>query len=184
MANDKLVDSTQLDADLTSVANAIRTKGGTSADLDFPADFVSAIAAIPSGGGNVQYATGSYTPTQDYTTEDNVKITDTDTIGFTPKLFLFFVDKVADVSGVSGAMLETLYHNNGSSNHYRTTVRYSNTSNTRQAHTVGTSWTTQTSFYLYLHDGNIYYRIYYSSSTGTKSILKANVKYDWIAFAW
>ena len=51
MAVDKLVDSTQLDADLTSVANAIRTKGGTSASLAFPADFVSAIAAIPSGGG-------------------------------------------------------------------------------------------------------------------------------------
>lgn len=39
-------------ADLTSVANAIRTKGGTSAQLAFPADFVSAIAAIPSGGGD------------------------------------------------------------------------------------------------------------------------------------
>lgn len=51
MAVDKLVDSTQLDADLTSVANAIRTKGGTSASLAFPADFVSAIADIPSGGG-------------------------------------------------------------------------------------------------------------------------------------
>lgn len=50
MAVDKLVDSTQLDSDLTSVANAIRTKGGTSASLAFPADFVSAIAAIPSGG--------------------------------------------------------------------------------------------------------------------------------------
>lgn len=51
MAVDKLVDSSQLDSDLTSVANAIRTKGGTSASLAFPADFVSAIAAIPSGGG-------------------------------------------------------------------------------------------------------------------------------------
>lgn len=49
MAVDKLVDSTQLDSDLTSVANAIRTKGGTSAQLAFPADFVSAIAAIPTG---------------------------------------------------------------------------------------------------------------------------------------
>ena len=49
MSVDKLVDSTQLDADLTSVANAIRTKGGTSAQLAFPADFVSAIGAIPSG---------------------------------------------------------------------------------------------------------------------------------------
>ena len=51
MSADKLVDSTQLNSDLTSVANAIRTKGGTSASLDFPADFVTAIGAIPSGGG-------------------------------------------------------------------------------------------------------------------------------------
>lgn len=51
MAVDKLVDSTQLDADLTSVANAIRTKGGTSAQLAFPADFVQAIEDIETGGG-------------------------------------------------------------------------------------------------------------------------------------
>lgn len=61
MAVDKLVDSTQLDTDLTSVANAIRTKGGTSASLAFPADFILAIGAIPTGGGGVQ--SGSYTPT-------------------------------------------------------------------------------------------------------------------------
>ena len=54
MAVDKLVDSTQLDTDLTSVANAIRTKGGTSAQLAFPAGFVSAIDAIPTGGGDPQ----------------------------------------------------------------------------------------------------------------------------------
>ena len=53
MAVDKLVDSAQLNADLTSVANAIRTKGGTSAQLAFPAGFVSAIGDISGdGGGN------------------------------------------------------------------------------------------------------------------------------------
>ncbi len=51
MALDKLVDSAQLDSDLTSVANAIRTKGGTSASLAFPSEFVSAIEAIETGGG-------------------------------------------------------------------------------------------------------------------------------------
>lgn len=62
MSVDKLVDSTQLDADLTSVANAIRTKGGTSASLAFPADFVSAIAAIPTGGGSgITVISGSIT---------------------------------------------------------------------------------------------------------------------------
>lgn len=56
MSVDKLVDSTQLDADLTSVANAIRAKSGGSSQLAFPAGFVSEIQAIPSGGG------GDYDP--------------------------------------------------------------------------------------------------------------------------
>lgn len=38
------------DASLTSVADAIRTKGGTSANLYFPDGFVDAIDAIPTGG--------------------------------------------------------------------------------------------------------------------------------------
>ena len=49
MAVDKLVDSTVLDANLTAVANAIRTKGGTSAQLAFPAGFVQAIGDIETG---------------------------------------------------------------------------------------------------------------------------------------
>ena len=60
MAVDKLVDSTQLDADLTSVANAIRTKGGTSASLAFPAGFVSAIDVIPTGGGGVTISSTTF----------------------------------------------------------------------------------------------------------------------------
>lgn len=39
------------DQELKSIADAIRAKGGTSAPLAFPAEFVSAIGAIPSGGG-------------------------------------------------------------------------------------------------------------------------------------
>ena len=40
--------------DLTNIANAIRTKGGTSASLAYPSGFVSAINAIPAGGGSNQ----------------------------------------------------------------------------------------------------------------------------------
>lgn len=54
MAVDKLVDSTQLDADLASVADAIRAKGGTSAQLAFPSEFVSAIGDISTGGGGLE----------------------------------------------------------------------------------------------------------------------------------
>ena len=44
------------DSDLTSVANAIRTKGGTTASLVYPTGYVNAINAISGGGG------GSVTP--------------------------------------------------------------------------------------------------------------------------
>lgn len=52
MSVDKLVDSAQLESDLTSVADAIRTKTGGTADLAFPADFVSEIGSISGGGGD------------------------------------------------------------------------------------------------------------------------------------
>jgi len=69
MAVDKLVDSSQLDSDLTSVANAIRTKGGTSASLAFPSAFISAINDIQTGGGiptlgNYHVCMGQFTPSQ------------------------------------------------------------------------------------------------------------------------
>lgn len=49
MAIDAFVDSTQLNSDLTSIANAIRTKGElpSSQKLSFPAGFISAISSIP-----------------------------------------------------------------------------------------------------------------------------------------
>ena len=79
MALDKLVDSSQLDTDLTSVANAIRTKGGTSAQLAFPAGFVSAIGAIPTGGtptGTKQISiTANGTTTEDVAAYANAEIT-------------------------------------------------------------------------------------------------------------
>ena len=49
MAYDKVVDSSVLNANLTSVANAIRTKGGATGNLVFPTGFVDAISAIQTG---------------------------------------------------------------------------------------------------------------------------------------
>ena len=62
MAVDKLVDSSQLNSDLTSVANAIRAKSGGSSQLAFPSGFVSEIGNIPSGGsGLITVASGTFT---------------------------------------------------------------------------------------------------------------------------
>lgn len=79
MGIDKAVDSTQLNSDLTSVANAIRTKGGTSASMAFPSGFVSAVNAIPTG----TFPTGTKqisiiqngTVTEDVTNYANAEIT-------------------------------------------------------------------------------------------------------------
>lgn len=79
MAVDKLVDSTQLDANLTSVANAIRAKGGTSAQMTFPTGFVSAVQAIPTGTtptGTKQISiTQNGTTTEDVAAYANAEIT-------------------------------------------------------------------------------------------------------------
>lgn len=53
MVINKIVNATQLDDDLTDIADAIRAKSGGSAALAFPQGFVSEIGNIPSGGGGI-----------------------------------------------------------------------------------------------------------------------------------
>lgn len=55
-----MADYLTTDTELTSIADAIRTKGGTSASLAYPAGFISAINAIKSG---LEYEEGTYTAT-------------------------------------------------------------------------------------------------------------------------
>ena len=61
MPNYKIVDADRLDADLGTVAQAIRTKGGTSESLAFPGGFVSAVENMETGGGG---GGGGYTADQ------------------------------------------------------------------------------------------------------------------------
>lgn len=49
MAYDKIIDSAKLDADLTTVADAIRAKSGASAALAFPEGFIASVSKIPTG---------------------------------------------------------------------------------------------------------------------------------------
>ena len=79
MAYDKLVDSTQLDADLTSVADAIRAKSGGSGSLAFPVGFVSEIEAIESVGSGPQWELIGTTTIalEEYTDDSTSEVTDT-----------------------------------------------------------------------------------------------------------
>ena len=92
MAVDKLVDSTQLDTDLTSVANAIRTKGGTSAQLAFPSGFVDAIDAIRTGGG-VTAATGELTLASDFALTISAQNIPGLQLDFQPDFFVICLDR-------------------------------------------------------------------------------------------
>lgn len=48
MALDKVVDSAELDAGLTKIADAIREKGGTTVDLKFPEEMETAVKELPA----------------------------------------------------------------------------------------------------------------------------------------
>ena len=107
MAFDKVVDSAVLESGLTSIANAIREKAGTSDALAFPAGFAEAIAAIESGvdlgelfGGKV--ATGSVILTED--TSSNVDIAFGGVFTDIPH-FLFAFEE----NGYSGGTTERFY---------------------------------------------------------------------------
>lgn len=54
MAFDKVIDSVQLENDLTVIADSIRAKAGTTEALTFPEGFKNAVDNIPTGGGDTE----------------------------------------------------------------------------------------------------------------------------------
>lgn len=90
MAFDKVVDSAVLESGLTSIANAIREKAGTSDALAFPAGFAEAIASIESGGGNdIEWVTGTITPAT-ATKVNQTKVDLTGGLTKAPNLFVIY----------------------------------------------------------------------------------------------
>lgn len=88
MALDKVVDSAALDAQLTSIADAIRSKGGTTDQLTL-AGMVDAINAIQTGSGGIQSASGEYSIAEDVASL-NIDISD---IRFVPDLVVVYLDE-------------------------------------------------------------------------------------------
>lgn len=76
MAVDKLVDSTRLDTDLTSIADAIRANNGTSASLAFPQDFIYSINNMRPRGEDVVFYDYDGTIVDSYTATDFAKLTE------------------------------------------------------------------------------------------------------------
>ena len=84
MATYKVVDAEQLNADMTSVADSIRTKGGTTEALAWPDGYKTAIDSIPAGSTpslqskSVTYTangTATITPDEGYDGLSSVDVT-------------------------------------------------------------------------------------------------------------
>ena len=71
------------DTELTDVADAIRTKGGTSASLEWPDGFVDAIDAIETGGGDEYVIIPRYSANNGNVTWDKDKASQGETITVT-----------------------------------------------------------------------------------------------------
>ena len=93
MATYKVVDADQLNADMTSVADSIRTKGGTTEALAWPDGYKTAIEAIQTGGSTPSLQSKSVT----YTANGTATITPDD--GYDG---LSSVDVTVNVSGGGG----------------------------------------------------------------------------------
>ena len=127
MALDKAVDSAQLNADLTAVADAIRTKGGTSAQLAFPDGFVSAVQAIKgapdlqivvttSAGATVTATKGSKTASGTADASGNCTLIVDEVGTWTVTAATASTTKTADVvvgtANVDLAMIDPVFGNN------------------------------------------------------------------------
>lgn len=105
-----IVNRTMLDAGLTKIANAIRAKGGTSAQLAFPDGMADAIAAIEAGGGGETYeiVSGMITSTinsgDDFTLYHNLGVAPFIFAMSIPENFSFSSGKIASIMYVDGTI--------------------------------------------------------------------------------
>ena len=97
MALDKVVDSAALDAEMTSVANAIRAKTGNAAMLAWPNGFLVAIAEIAGGGGaGLAYDMGEFVLNADTKYLNPTSISHN--LGEAPEFILVWTDDFAGLS--------------------------------------------------------------------------------------
>ena len=104
MAENKVVNTTQLDAGLTSIADAIRAKAESSDSLVFPSGFVDAIANIVTGGGVPSgfsvLSSGTFTPASDVTT-----YTFGHGLNVIPNFYIIFPNEDYTLSAISATIL-------------------------------------------------------------------------------
>lgn len=96
MSYDKLVDSAKLDADLHSVADAIREKARTSEEMVFPDGFVKTIQAISSNASGFIYDMGEFILDADTVSGKNISVPHS--LGIIPEFICVWTDHWTDLT--------------------------------------------------------------------------------------
>lgn len=139
-----------------------------SANGTYDVTNLASVLVSVSGGGVTGVAKGTLNVPSNVNTSTNTKITDTATIGFTPKAFLFYrSDRSATANHMNQASFVTI-----GSYYIRSRTRYYNNALTTNGD--ANNWTSQNSGYLYFNSNNIYFR---SSS----SYILASGTWNWVA---
>ena len=109
MAVDKAIDSTEFDSKLTTVADAIRTAGGTTEPMSFPSGMVEAISVLKSGseagGGTIsgrKFISGEITFSETPTSEITISH---DNLGYSSRPFVFLAARSYAPSDNVGALI-------------------------------------------------------------------------------
>lgn len=108
MAVDRAIDSTEFDSKLTTVADAIRTAGGTTEPMSFPSGMVEAISVLKSGseaGGTMsgrKFISGEITFSETPTSEITISH---DNLGYYSRPFVFLAARSYAPSDNVGALI-------------------------------------------------------------------------------
>lgn len=98
MAENKVVNTTQLEADLTSIASAIREKTGGSDSLAFPNGFVSAIDGLATSNNLYFFLDEKFTLVNTLFSDDSAVVFTSDRLKALPDYHALIIEKTTDVS--------------------------------------------------------------------------------------
>lgn len=157
------------DSNLTAIANAIRTKGGTSAQLEFPDDFIAAIGDIPSGGGGLSGVDGGTYTAASETDTFSVPVT-----ALHSNIVFIPTKTLANMNKASATLTFVMGWANSAQYQYVFNVRSSNT-NDKWIGVNDNDWRGQIAFTASTISGSFY-------GQGAKAYFPAGETYQW--FAW
>jgi hypothetical protein len=98
MAENKVVNTTQLDADLTTIANAIREKTGESDSLVFPVGFISAMDNLALSNNLYFFLDEKFTLVNGIPIKSSGVVFTSDKLKSLPDYHALIIEKITDTS--------------------------------------------------------------------------------------